>query len=79
MTGNILDSVLMTDTTLGSTLVETFEQVNINLRAFMISGMYGVNTGLVMKREFYVTSYIRTQALHMLICIIQQALLFATS
>lgn len=58
--------------------METFEQLNINLCAFYdpISGLYGVNTGLAMKLEFYVASYVRTQALHTLICIIQQALLF---
>lgn len=44
-----------------------------------VSGMYGVNTGLAMKLEFCVASYVRTQALHMLICIIQQTLLFARS
>lgn len=44
-----------------------------------VSGMYGVNTGLAIKLEFCVASYVRTQALHMLICIIQQTLLFARS
>lgn len=58
--------------------METFEQLNINLCTFNdpISGLYGVNTGLAMKLEFYVASYVRTQALHTPICIIQQALLF---
>jgi hypothetical protein len=38
-----------------------------------------VNIGLIIKLKFHVTDYVRTQALHVLICIIQQPLLSATS